>query len=164
MFVYLKFIRITILIIIYFIRSTQYLIFFILKSQVFPLIIPGGASDKEPTYQSRRHNSCEFNPWVGKIPWSRTRQPTPVFLPGKSHGWRSLAGYSPWGRKELDTTERLHFHFFHFSYCIICLFSINLSYLENSAHSLFPDIHLHPINDSSPTFMVFSRSTELFWL
>ena len=32
-------------------------------------------------------------------------------LPGKSHGWRSLVGYSPWGRKELDTTERLHFHF-----------------------------------------------------
>ena len=36
-------------------------------------------------------------------------QPTPVFLPGKSHGLRSLVGYSPWGRKELDTTERLHF-------------------------------------------------------
>ena len=36
---------------------------------------------------------------------------TPVFLPGKSHGQRSLVGYSPWGHKELDTTERLHFHF-----------------------------------------------------
>ena len=35
-------------------------------------------------------------------------QPTPVLLPGKSHGWRSLVGYSPWGRKESDTTERLH--------------------------------------------------------
>ena len=34
-------------------------------------------------------------------------QPTPVFLPGKSHGWRSLVGYSPWGHKELDTTEQL---------------------------------------------------------
>ena len=44
---------------------------------------------------------------------TRRRQwhPTPVLLPGKSHGWRSLVGYSPWGRKELDTTERLHFHF-----------------------------------------------------
>ena len=40
--------------------------------------------------------------------------PTPVLLPGKSHGWRSLVGLSPWGRKELDTTERLHFHFFTF--------------------------------------------------
>ena len=36
-------------------------------------------------------------------------QPTPVFLPGESHGWRSLVGHSPWGRKELDTTEQLHF-------------------------------------------------------
>ena len=43
----------------------------------------------------------------------RRRQwhPTPGFLPGKSHGWRSLVGCSPWGRQESDTTERLHFHF-----------------------------------------------------
>ena len=46
-----------------------------------------------------------FNPWVGKIPWRRKWQPTPVLLPGKSHGWRSLVGYSPWGRKELDMTK-----------------------------------------------------------
>ena len=46
-----------------------------------------------------------FSPWVGKIPWSGAWQPTPVFLPGESHGQRSLAGYSPWGHKELDTTE-----------------------------------------------------------
>ena len=43
-------------------------------------------------------------------------QPTPVFLPGKSHGWWNLVGYSPWGRKESYTTKRLHFHF-HFLYC-----------------------------------------------
>ena len=48
-----------------------------------------------------------FDPCVGKIPWRRAWQPTPVFLPGKSHGQRSLVGYSPWGRKESDTTERL---------------------------------------------------------
>ena len=47
--------------------------------------------------------------WVGKFPWRRKWQPTAVFLPGKSHGQRSLVGYSPWGRKELDMTERLHF-------------------------------------------------------
>ena len=52
-----------------------------------------------------------FNPWVGKISWRRKWQPTPVFLPGKSCGQRSLVGNSPWGRKESDTTERLHFHF-----------------------------------------------------
>ena len=50
-----------------------------------------------------------FDPWIGKIPWRRKWQPTQVFLPGKSHGPRSLAGYGPWGRKELDTTEQLYF-------------------------------------------------------
>ena len=43
--------------------------------------------------------------------WRRQWQSTPVLLLGKSHGWRSLVGCSPWGRKESDTTERLHFHF-----------------------------------------------------
>ena len=46
-----------------------------------------------------------FNPSVRKIPWRRKWQPTPVFWPGESHGWRSLAGYSPWGSKESNTTE-----------------------------------------------------------
>ena len=46
-----------------------------------------------------------------KILWRRKWHPTPVLLPGKSHGWRSPVGYGPWGRKELDTTEWLHFHF-----------------------------------------------------
>ena len=44
-----------------------------------------------------------FDPWVGKVPWRRKWQPTPVFLPGNPHGQRRLAGYSPWGCKELDT-------------------------------------------------------------
>ena len=44
-------------------------------------------------------------PWVGKIPWNRKWQPTPVFLPEKSHGQRSLVGYGPCGHKESDTTE-----------------------------------------------------------
>ena len=43
--------------------------------------------------------------------WRRKWQPTPILLPRKSHRRRSLVGYSPWGRKELDTTQRLHFHF-----------------------------------------------------
>ena len=53
------------------------------------------------------HKRCGYYPWVGKVPWSRKWQPTPVFLPGKFKGQRSLAGYSPWGCKESDTTERL---------------------------------------------------------
>ena len=48
-----------------------------------------------------------FGPWVGKIPWKRERLLTPVFLPGESHGQRSLVRYSPWGRKESDMTEQL---------------------------------------------------------
>ena len=50
-----------------------------------------------------------FDSWVGKIPWRRKWHPTPVLLPGESHGQRSLAGYSPWDRKELDMTEGLLF-------------------------------------------------------
>ena len=46
-----------------------------------------------------------LNPWVGKIPWRRAWQPTPVFLPGESHGQRSLVGYSAWGRKGSGTTK-----------------------------------------------------------
>ena len=52
-----------------------------------------------------------FSPWVEKISWRRKWQPTQVFLPGKSHGQRSLVGYSPWGCKESDMMEQLHFHF-----------------------------------------------------
>ena len=48
-----------------------------------------------------------FDSWVGKIPWRREWQPTPIFLPGESHEQRSLVGYSPWGCKELDTTEAI---------------------------------------------------------
>ena len=59
-------------------------------------------SDKESGCQCRR---LGFNPWVRKIPWRRAREPTPAFLPGEPHGQRSLAGYSPWGRKEWDTTQ-----------------------------------------------------------
>ena len=49
--------------------------------------------------------------WVGLGWWRRQWHPTPVLLPGKSHGRRSLVGCSPWGREESDTTEQLHFHF-----------------------------------------------------
>ena len=60
---------------------------------------PGAASGKEPTCQCRRHKRCGFNPWVRKIPCRRAS------MPGESHGQRSLAGYSPQGRKELNMTE-----------------------------------------------------------
>ena len=60
---------------------------------------------KESACQCRR---CEFDPWVGKFPWRRKWQLALVFLPGVSHGQRSLVGYSPWCRKESDTTWAQH--------------------------------------------------------
>ena len=66
--------------------------------------VPGGSVVKNPPASAggRRHRFC---PWVGKLPCRRKWQPAPVFLPGKSHGQRSLEGYGPWGCKESDTTE-----------------------------------------------------------
>ena len=46
----------------------------------------------------------------GRFPWRKKRQPTPVFLPGESHGQRGLVGYTPWGHKELDMAEHAHTH------------------------------------------------------
>ena len=60
---------------------------------------------KNPPANAEDIKRCGFSPWVGKIPWRRAWQSTPVFLLGESHGQRSLLGYSPWGHKELDTTE-----------------------------------------------------------
>ena len=56
-------------------------------------------------FRDRVQLQCSFDPWVGKIPWRRKWQSTPVLLPAQSHGQRSLAGYSPWGQKESDMTE-----------------------------------------------------------
>ena len=66
---------------------------------------PGGSDGKESAYNAG--DLPGFSPWVRKIPWSREWQPTPVLLPGESHGQRSTVGYSPWGCKELDMTEQL---------------------------------------------------------
>ena len=71
---------------------------------------PDGASGKEYACQFGRRG---FDSWVGKIPWRRIEQLTPVFLAGESHGRGSLVGCSPWRHQESDTTEWLHFHFSH---------------------------------------------------
>ena len=68
---------------------------------------PGGTSGKESSCQCRQ---CRLDPWVGNTPWRRKWQHAPVFLPGKFHGQRSLAGYCPWGCRESDTTEQLSTH------------------------------------------------------
>jgi len=91
-------------------QNTVYVVLFFLKiawSAKFGVFyaniwgFPGGSVVQEPTCQYRRH---EFNSWVGKIPRRKKWQPTPVFLPGKSHEQRSLVGYSLWGHKESDRT------------------------------------------------------------
>ena len=101
---------------------------------------PAGTSGKEPTCQCRRHKRHRFDPWIGKIPWRRAWQPTPVFWPGESHGQRSLAEYSPWGCQELNTTEQLtlslhvlaivnsaamntRVHMFFFNYGFLCIYA-----------------------------------------
>ena len=77
----------------------------ILHAGIKTLGLPGGISGKEPTCQCRRCKRQGFDPWVRKIPWKRAQQPALVLLPRESHGQRSLAGCSPQGRTESDTTE-----------------------------------------------------------
>ena len=79
----------------------------------FPSLLKGFIKDGLPRWLSNEESTCQckryrFLPWVGKTHWRRKWKPTPVFLPGKCHGHRSLAGYSPWHCKESEMTERLN--------------------------------------------------------
>ena len=65
---------------------------------------------KKSASQCQRHRRHGFDPWVGKIPQRKKWPPTPVFLPGESHGQRNLEGYSPQGHKKSDTTQQLSTH------------------------------------------------------
>ena len=78
------------------------------KGYISLIRLPRWRSGKQSACQCRRRKRHRFDPWVGKIPWSSKWQPTPVILPGEFHGERSLVDYSPWGCKELDTTEHTH--------------------------------------------------------
>ena len=86
----------------------------------------------------KRH---EFNPWVRKNPWRRAWQPIPILLPGDSHGQRSLAGYSPQSRKELDITESTQhacFSFRNVKIFIQCNFAtVMLCYCLGNTISMF---------------------------
>ena len=81
---------------IQYVYSINFTIINLYYSHIYLRVFLGGTSGKEPACQCRIHKRLGFNPWVRNIP---------VFLPGKSHGQRSLADYSPWGCKESDTTE-----------------------------------------------------------
>ena len=81
------------------------------------------AQQKRNCLQCTKRRRYRFDPWVRTIPWRRKWQPTPLFLPEKSHGWRSLVGHHPWGYKELDTTEQLRTHTpssIPFRHCTCC--------------------------------------------
>ena len=93
---------------------TSSLIKCFLTLEIFnPLSLPGGASGKELACQGRGWKQWGFDPRVWKIPGRRAQQPTPVSLPGEFHGQRRLMGYSPWRRKEFDTTEVTQHTFTH---------------------------------------------------
>ena len=95
----------------------------------------GGASGKEHACQCRRCKRCRFDPWVRKIPWRRKGQPTPVFLPGQTHGQRSLVACSPHGHKESDTTEHAYTH--THTHTLLCEWKgVSTVYTHNSANSL----------------------------
>ena len=93
-------------------------------------VLADTSSGKESACQCRRCKGLGFDPWVGKIPWRRKWQPTPVFLPENSHGQRSLAGYGPWGQKESDMIE----------------YSCSRTHRGNS--NVFPDLKTHLSSDN----------------
>ena len=74
---------------------------------------PGGASGKESAWQSRRHKRSGLDPWVWKVPWRREWLPTPVFLPGKVHGQKSLVVYSPGVTKSQTLLSTAHADTYH---------------------------------------------------
>ena len=88
------------------------------------LSFPGGSGIKESACQCRRRRRHGFDPWVRKVPRRRKWQPTPVFLPGESHGQRSLVGYSPCGYKELNMFEWLSMHSQVFLHCYITIWHL----------------------------------------
>ena len=114
---------------------------------------PGGSEGKGSACGRPR-----FNPRVGKIPWRRQWHPTPVLLPGKSHGWRSLVGYSPWGGKGSDMTERLHFHFSSLIYNTVLVSSI-----QQSESVLYMHMCMYTCTHTDVLFQILSPYKLLHW-
>ena len=83
---------------------------FLLRSSVPTFGLPRWLSVKESVCQCRRHRRCGFDSWIERILWRRKWQPTPIFLPGKSHGQKSSAGCRPQGCKTSDSTEHAWMH------------------------------------------------------
>ena len=95
---------------------------------------PGGASGKEPTCQYRRHKTQD-PPWVGKIPWRRAWQHTPVFLSGEFHGQRILGSYSPWVTKsQTRIIEIINPWRFFPQDCLLSYFNFFFFFLHRELH------------------------------
>ena len=115
-------------------------------------------SGKESAYwflggvSCRSRKGCRFDSWVGKILWSRNWQSTPVFLPGKSHGQKSLAGYNPWGRKELDTNEWLS----------------TLIHRQNKiifkSKTMLPFTKVYKPSNRKQTMVLLFQPTDMYWV
>ena len=116
----------------------------------FPSItsaMPRWLSGKASAWQCRRGRRHGFDPWVGKIPWRRKWQPTPVFLVGESQGQRSLVGYSAWSHKELDRAE--HGHTTSFSIWEVPSFRLDRKSVLNRGKPDFPQGILLPFEDTA---------------
>ena len=107
------------------------------------------ASGKEPACQCRRRKTCKVNPWVENILRRRKWQPTPIFLPGESHGQRNLVGYSLWGCKSRtwlsDQAHRLKGY-----YCYSHLWNQHSSGLSKLRLSLLPPFSPPPLTGEGP--------------
>ena len=118
-----------------------------------PIGFPRWCGGKEPACQCRRFRRGRFNPWVKKISWSRKQQPTPVFLPTKFHGQRSLVGYSPWGCRVRNdwVTEHAHtqwlFCSFMISHCMFNLHSITFALVDFTVPNTFSSVLSSPSLD-----------------
>ena len=101
-----------------------------------------------------------FDLWIGKIPWKKKWQPIAVFLPGKPHGQRSLVGYSPWGCKELDTTESVHPCTRHTHTHTVYYRILNIVPILGPGLSIL--YLLVPNSQSAPSFSLTLANTNLF--
>ena len=95
-------------------------------------------------------------------PWRRKWQPTPVFLPGKFHGQRSLVGYSPWGCKELDMTEHTHTQDPEYSSLYYSLGPCWVIFIYSGMYLLIPNSQIIPSLSPLVTKNLFSMSVSLF--
>ena len=130
------------------------------------LHFPSGASGKESACQCRRCKRCRFEPWVRKIPWRRKWQPAPVFLPGESHGQRSLVAMvhriekSRTRLKRLSTNIRVFIMLYIYKttrahnmlivdrivdfWFLGCFLSMNVNFTHNISFSKEIAVHCNP--------------------